>query len=357
MGDVKKVLASCKLRQREKHNSRLFVDLCENIHIHYREYRFVFSLPEFFEFCEIITNSEQDIRNYLVNNPDYEEGKYHTTVIIAGGRERQLKFLNKSPAPNQSYYENNSFAIELQEEYVTDEIHIHYRDLRLVLNRNNFKDIALQFIQASQELEQYEKSFHYVRQTHPDREIDSFNRDYMNESSKNHIQGATQIKLDKIKSYWFEDITKEWIPDKEYSNFLKTHLRRGKSILPILLSKEQDGSHYIIDGHHRYYAALTSGAQSINAIVADITFEESEQIRKAEVLLKQFDKKTGNKYRLSDFLKHYIAFSLNDYYKNAFRNITKSNARNIISRIYSLVLLPFIKGFCSKPLPSKSNEK
>ena len=223
MGEVKKVLASCKLQQREKHNSRLFVDLCENIHIHYREYRFVFSLPEFFEFCEIIAKSEEDIRHYLVNNPDYEEGKYHTTVIIAAGRERQLKFLNKSPAPNESYYDNNSFAIELQEESVIDEIHIHYRDLRLVLNRNNFKDIASQFMTASQELERYEKSFTYIRQGHPDREIDSFNMDNSSESSKNHIQGVTQIKLDKIKSYWFEDITKEWIPDKEFVNIINKY--------------------------------------------------------------------------------------------------------------------------------------
>ena len=50
MGAVKQVLADRQLNDREGHNSRLFVDLCENIHIHFREYRLIFSLDEYFEF-------------------------------------------------------------------------------------------------------------------------------------------------------------------------------------------------------------------------------------------------------------------------------------------------------------------
>ncbi len=131
MGAVKVMLSEKTLRDRERHNSRLFVDLCENIHIHYREYRFVFSLPEYFEFIDIVSKSTDDVKNYLLSNPNYAEEKYKTTLMVAGGKERQMKFLENSPQPNCSKYFNNSLRIELQEEYITDEIHIHYRDFSL----------------------------------------------------------------------------------------------------------------------------------------------------------------------------------------------------------------------------------
>ena len=47
MGSVKKNLYKGNLPEREKHHSRLFVDLAENIHIHHREFRTVFSLNEY----------------------------------------------------------------------------------------------------------------------------------------------------------------------------------------------------------------------------------------------------------------------------------------------------------------------
>ena len=65
MGSIKKMLAEANLPDRELHHSRMFIDLAENIHIHYREYRFIFSLPEFFEFSDILKKSTEDVRNYL----------------------------------------------------------------------------------------------------------------------------------------------------------------------------------------------------------------------------------------------------------------------------------------------------
>lgn len=39
MGSVKKYLYQINLPEREKHHSRMFIDLTENIHIHQRYYR------------------------------------------------------------------------------------------------------------------------------------------------------------------------------------------------------------------------------------------------------------------------------------------------------------------------------
>ena len=38
--------------------------------------------------------------NVIEQNLDYEELKYPTTILIAGGRERQLKYLQNSTNPN-----------------------------------------------------------------------------------------------------------------------------------------------------------------------------------------------------------------------------------------------------------------
>jgi len=74
MGRAKKELARINLPDREAHNSRMFVDLCENIHIHYREFQIVFSLDEYFEFTDLVARSTEDVRSYLAQNPDYLEG-------------------------------------------------------------------------------------------------------------------------------------------------------------------------------------------------------------------------------------------------------------------------------------------
>ena len=92
MGSVRKHLYTVELPERETHHSRLFIDLAENIHIHHREYRTVFSLDEYFEYADIVAKSTQDVRSFLEQNPNYEEQKYPTTILIAGGKERQMKF-------------------------------------------------------------------------------------------------------------------------------------------------------------------------------------------------------------------------------------------------------------------------
>ena len=73
MGSIKKILSKSKLSNREKHHSRMFVDLAENIHIHHREFRTVFSLDEYFEYVDILFKSTKDVRAYLEQNKDYAD--------------------------------------------------------------------------------------------------------------------------------------------------------------------------------------------------------------------------------------------------------------------------------------------
>jgi hypothetical protein len=318
MGAVKKLLAGKTLKEREKHNSRALVDLCENIHIHYREFRLIFSLDEYFEFVNIVNKSTQDVRNYLYNNPEYKEQAYPTTIMIACGKDRQRKFLKNSPQPHRSTYHNNHFAIELQEEFVTDEIHVHWRDLRIALNRENFKDVAEAFIEAHKNLTEFERHHDYQRAPHADRDFVDFNSDAG--VSGERVQRTVLLDLDQIASCWFKDLKTEWKHNRVYIEDLKSRYRTKEAVPPLIVSRpNQDGIHYIVNGHHRYLAAREAGLAQVEVIILPMSFEETEELRKAESLLKQFDKKTGYDYGLTAFLNDYVAFKFNRFYRNDFQ--------------------------------------
>ncbi len=123
------------------------------------------------------------------------------------------------------------------------------------------------------------------------------------------------MNLENIKSYHFANIY-----DKDRTNRTIDKLTKLKNddFVPIILSTEKNGEHYIIDGHHRYFAAKKMNRKKINALVLDITFQKSEDIRKAEVLLKDFDYKTNFKYGISDYWALYLSFKTNKFYYRDF---------------------------------------
>jgi len=318
MGLVLHDLVRIKLPDRELHNSRMFVDLCENIHIHYRELRIVFSLDEYFEFASILGISTEDARNYLAQNPDYEEGKYGTTVMIAGGPERQLKLLENSPRPNQSTYFANDFAIELQAASVIDEIHVHWRDYRVALSREHFHLIADAFNKGNSELLAFEQTHDYFREPHESRSIEDFSEErakYKNCPAKTFDEVLVPIGSVKTR---FRDIMEEFKPLPQTIDLLRRAFVEGERIAPILLSTEKNGDHIIIDGQHRFYAAKTLDQSHIRCVIVDITFDESDKFRKAEYLLKEFDRETHYRFNTSAFNREFIAHKLGRHYKDHF---------------------------------------
>jgi len=167
MGEIRKVLVNIELPDRELHNSRLFVDLSENVHMHFRELRSVYSVSEFFEFADIISRSSKDLRRYLLWHPDYREQKNFNNEMIALGPEQQTTPLRKSPKPHKSTYFDNRLQIELQGERVIDEIHIHYRDYRFVVNLETFRIWAGAMNNAVETLNVFLADNSYERIEHP----------------------------------------------------------------------------------------------------------------------------------------------------------------------------------------------
>jgi len=321
MGLVKKELARIILPDRESHNSRLFVDLCENIHIHYREFRIVFSLDEYLEFVDVLSRSTEDVRSYLAQNPDYEERRYPTTIMVAGGKEQQRKLLQNSPAPNKSTYFANDFAIELQDESVVDEIHVHWRDYRLALPREHLKPICDAFTQAKAELEAFEAANEYKRRPHRDRTMEDFARE--REKYAEHrpgIMGERLLPVSQVRTR-YDDGHRTWQPNEDAIAHLVSCYTNNRVVPPIVLSTERNGEHHVIDGNHRLLAVRRAGLTDINCIITDMTFEDSEYFRKAEGYLKKFDEATNFRYNTSGFNRQYFAYRSSRYYTDHFHNL------------------------------------
>jgi len=171
MGAIKKILSEKELPDRELHNSRLFVDLSENVHIHFREIRLMYGVEEFFEFTDIIKESAKEVKKYLKKHPKYKEQEVFDGLLVAGGVKRQVTPLQKSPEPHQSKYFNNRLQIELQEEQVIDSIHIHFRDYRLVMNFDTFRTFAQGMKEALDNLENHLTENSYNQEAHPFRKV------------------------------------------------------------------------------------------------------------------------------------------------------------------------------------------
>lgn len=63
MGNVYKTLGKAKVSPNPKHyGTRLVVELCENIHVHYRNIRLEFSDEEFYQFVDVIKQAEKTLR-------------------------------------------------------------------------------------------------------------------------------------------------------------------------------------------------------------------------------------------------------------------------------------------------------
>ncbi len=171
MGKIKKILYKKDLPGRELHNSRMFVDLSENIHIHFRELRLMFGVEEFFEFASILQEGARDIKRYLKKNPGYKEQEVFNGILIGGGAKRQLVPLQMSPKPHTSKYYPNLLQIELQDESTIDAIHIHYRDFRLAMNILTFREFVEGMKEALDQLDELLKIQDYEPEVHPFRMV------------------------------------------------------------------------------------------------------------------------------------------------------------------------------------------
>lgn len=133
---------------------------------------------------------------------------------------------------------------------------------------------------------------------------------------------ATWLPISEVRSPWYSDIRQEWHPSKDYIDHLKQEITGGQYVPPIVVVRDDSGF-VLVNGHHRYYAHLVLGRQRIKALILDGTWEQTEPLRKAEVLLKGFDQKTQYKYQMSNYLDRWAAAVEKQDFVNKYRPIRR----------------------------------
>jgi hypothetical protein len=228
MGRIKKVLAMGEVEPRYLTAHGMWTDLCENVHLHYRNIRFDFSETEFALFRSAMNNLGMAVE-HCTEQYEYKEGDPNFLV--------QQSF--NTPLKSDSEYYPNRVSIELQRD---NTVHLHYRDLRLHFTLEEFKQIARLFKLALNLLGNIEE-FPYKDTTELIR---------------------AWIKLSLIQPY--DEGHRPMDTDKEHREgieFVKQLIKEKKKIRPILVATNGQR----LDGFKRYMAHLELGLGEIECIV------------------------------------------------------------------------------------------
>ena len=132
MGNIKKILANKKVADHGLYVGSTWED-CENIHLHWDDFRLIMTEKDF---CNFVESTCTAIKKLQILKETNEREKGHCLV--------QWK-------PEYRYFKNR-LQIELQDAPQTGHVHIHLRDLRLELSIEEFKELAECMAKAVEEL-------------------------------------------------------------------------------------------------------------------------------------------------------------------------------------------------------------
>ena len=228
MGHIKQLLALENIEPRHITATSIWTDLCEDIHLHYRNLRLDFSQKEWAHFRAAINHLGM-ATEFQTERYQYEEGDPNFLV--------SMHF--NTPLHSNSEYYPNRLSIELQRD---DTVHVHYRDLRMHYTVTEFKAIARAFVRALQQFES-PTPWPYPDITEPTRLMVDINA--VTPWDAGHLPGA---------------IDAEHRAGIEYAKRL---IKDGKNLRPILV----DTSGQRKDGFKRYMAQLEMDIDVIECIV------------------------------------------------------------------------------------------
>jgi len=234
MGEIKKLLAMGEVEPRSVTPGGIWTDLCENVHLHYRNNRFDFSEVEFAGFRAAINMLGLAVEK-TAHAKGYREGDPNYLIHISFD----------VPLKTDSDYYPNRILIELQRD---NTVHFHYRDLRLHFSLAEFKAIGNLFIEAMGAMLVLEDPL--LRAEFPHKDATTKIRAWVD---INLIQpydaGHRALAIDKDHRDGIEHV--------------KGLINEGKKIRPILV----DTRGQRLDGFKRYMAQLELGFKEIECII------------------------------------------------------------------------------------------
>ena len=143
-------LSRREISQKSIFNNRFVVEICEKVHTHYRNLRIVQSLDDFINMAESFNNALERWKKR--GCPGTGQG-VHLELCrkqIAIADDSNLIQINL----NENLYNKNQDGIFSEGAGFTDDKYIHfkYRDLRLEMSIQEFKELALAVSQAEGKL-------------------------------------------------------------------------------------------------------------------------------------------------------------------------------------------------------------
>lgn len=110
MGEVRKKIFENNNLSNFMFNNRLAIELCENVHLHYRDMRLEFSSEEFLLLLRVFASLNRgEIRNFNYSNTAFKS------------------LFTENILPDKTEF-NNRLVVEEQDQ---GHYHIHYRNMRI----------------------------------------------------------------------------------------------------------------------------------------------------------------------------------------------------------------------------------
>lgn len=133
MGVIKKTLYRGNILGKPRHRN-LFLDMEENIHIHYRDLRIELSRGEFEDIAAVFLKQSQELQA-IIHEKNYQDGK------LPNANQDDVRIWTESRLKHDVKYHPQRFSLE----ECGDGYHFHYRNYKLLIDPAEFRQIAQLF--------------------------------------------------------------------------------------------------------------------------------------------------------------------------------------------------------------------
>ncbi len=133
MGVIKKTLYRGNILGKPRHRN-LFLDMEENIHIHYRDLRIEMGRGEFEDFASIFLKQSKELQT-IINEKNYQDG------ALPNANQDDERIWTESRLKHDVKYHPQRFSLE----ECGDGYHFHYRNYKFLIDPAEFKHIAQLF--------------------------------------------------------------------------------------------------------------------------------------------------------------------------------------------------------------------
>lgn len=133
MGVIKKTLYRSNILGKPRHRN-LFLDMEENIHIHYRDLRIEMSRGEFEDFSSVFLKQSKELQA-IIHQKNYQDGK------LPNANQDDVRIWTESRLKHDVKYHPQRFSLE----ECGDGYHFHYRNYKILIDSAEFRQIAQLF--------------------------------------------------------------------------------------------------------------------------------------------------------------------------------------------------------------------